>query len=246
MLHEISSRSYNECDDVKGCAYGVGVGPGDPELMTLKAVRILQKADVICCCGKIPEESAAYRIAVRAVPEIAQKEIFPVSVPMNYDRSLHEKEHLDSARRIAGYLETGKDVGFLILGDPTVYSSFNYYKKILEGEGYRTEIISGVPSFCAAAARLNISLTEWQEQMHIVTAVHQKDLGEEYPGTTVYMKIGRQLKDLKMKTDQSKVDMYAVKNCGMEGEKVYYGKDEIPDRSDYFTTVIIKRKPEEL
>ena len=62
-----------------GCAYGVGVGPGDPELMTLKAVRILREVDVIACSGNSLEECAAYRIAVKAVPEIMEKEI--VSIP---------------------------------------------------------------------------------------------------------------------------------------------------------------------
>ena len=61
--------------DKTGCAYGVGVGPGDPELITLKAVRILQEADVIACSGNQPEECAAYRIAVQAVPEIMRKEM---------------------------------------------------------------------------------------------------------------------------------------------------------------------------
>jgi precorrin-2/cobalt-factor-2 C20-methyltransferase len=147
-----------------GCAYGVGVGPGDPELITLKAVRILQEADVIACSGKRPEECAAYRIAVKTVPEIMKKEMVSISVPMTYDRLVQDKEHTESADRIAAYLEAGKDVAFLILGDPTIYSSFSYYRRILDEKGYRTEIISGVPSFCAAAAKLNISLVEWQEQ----------------------------------------------------------------------------------
>ena len=226
--------------DKAGCAYGVGVGPGDPELITLKAVRILREVDVIACSGKRPEECAAYRIAVKAVPEIMKKEMVSVSVPMTYDRSMQDKEHAESARRIATYLEAGKDVAFLILGDPTIYSSFSYFKRILSEEGYRTEIISGVPSFCAVAAKINISLIEWQEQMHILPAAHLTDLKKNYPGTTVYMKTGKRLTDLKAHINQSQYEAYAVQNCGMENEQVFYGKDELPDQSDYYTTVITK------
>ena len=111
--------------DKKGCAYGVGVGPGDPELITLKAVRILQEVDAIACSGKHPEDSAAYRIAVNAVPGITQKEVVSSSVPMTYDRSVQEKGHIESAHRIAKYLDTGKNVAFLILGDPSIYSSYS-------------------------------------------------------------------------------------------------------------------------
>ena len=79
-----------------GCVYGVGVGPGAPELMTLKAVRLLKAADVIACPGKTPEESTAYKIAVRAVPEIAGKERLSLSVPMTKDQSVLEKEHIET------------------------------------------------------------------------------------------------------------------------------------------------------
>ena len=226
----------------KGCAYGVGVGPGDPELMTLKAVRILREADVIVCSGNSPEESAAYCTAVRAVPEIAHKQMVPISVPMTYDRAVQEREHLESARRVAACLEAGKDAAFLILGDPAIYSSFSYYQRILEGDGYRTEIISGVPSFCAVAAKLNIPLIEWQEQMHIIPAAHQEDLKKEYQGTTVYMKAGKRLKDLKEQLPGAQSEVYAVVNCGMEGEKVIHGIDGIPDQSRYYTTVIVKER----
>ena len=223
-----------------GCAYGVGVGPGDPELIALQAVRILQEADVIACSGKRPEECAAYRIAVKTVPEIMKKEMVSISVPMTYDRLVQDKEHTESADRIAAYLEAGKDVAFLILGDPTIYSSFSYYRRILDEKGYRTEIISGVPSFCAAAAKLNISLVEWQEQMHILPAAHLKDLKKDYSGTTVYMKTGKKLSNLKALIYQSQYEVYAVQNCGMENEQIFYGEEELPDQSDYYTTVITK------
>ena len=67
---------------MKGIAYGVGVGPGDPELMTLKAIRLIKENDVIAVAGKDARESVAYKIAVQAVPELAEKELVPVYMPM--------------------------------------------------------------------------------------------------------------------------------------------------------------------
>ena len=223
-----------------GCVYGVGVGPGDPELMTLKAVRILKAADVIACPGKTPEESTAYKIAVRAVPEIAGKERLSLSVPMTKDQSVLEKEHIETARRIEQLLDTGKDVACLTLGDPTIYSSFCYYQKILKKDGYRTEIISGVPSFCAVSAKLDIPLVEWQEQMHIIPAAQQKELNGNLSGTYVYMKTGKKLKELKAHLRKVGADVYMAENCGMENERICFGIEEIPDESSYYITVIAK------
>ncbi len=158
---------------MRGNAYGVGVGPGDPELLTIKAVKVLKEADVIVHSGNVPGESMAFRIARQAVPEIARKEILSIRVPMVYDRELQDTEHRRTVQKISRYLDEGKDVAFLILGDPSIYSSFSYIRKILEHEGYPTITVSGVPSFCAAAARLNIPLVEWDEQLHIIPAAHE-------------------------------------------------------------------------
>ena len=76
----------------EGILYGIGVGPGDPELMTLKAVRLLKKADLIAAPGQDVRETAAFRIAVQSVPEIAEKELLPVEMPMVMDREVLEGE----------------------------------------------------------------------------------------------------------------------------------------------------------
>ena len=81
----------------KGIAYGVGVGPGDPEYMTLKAVRLIRENEIIAVPGKVPQESVAYRIALGAVPELAEKTLVPVPMPMVKDRAKLAEAHRAAA-----------------------------------------------------------------------------------------------------------------------------------------------------
>ena len=155
---------------MKGTLYGVGVGPGDPELMTLKAVRMIRENEIIAVPGADVKETVAYKIAVQAVPELEEKELLPIYMPMTHDAKELEENHAKGAKALEACLDQGKNVVFLTLGDPCVYSTFSYLQHRVEADGYHTELVSGITSFCAAAARLNISLSEWNEQLHIVPA----------------------------------------------------------------------------
>ena len=98
---------------MKGMLYGVGVGPGDPELMTLKAVRMIKENEVIAVPGENVKETVAYQIAVQAVPELEEKELLPIFMPMTHDRAKMEENHQKGAKTIETYLEQGKNVVFL-------------------------------------------------------------------------------------------------------------------------------------
>ena len=94
---------------MKGKIYGVGVGPGDPELMSLKAVRLIRENNVIAVPGKEPKESVAYRIAAASVPEIAEKELVGIYMPMLRDRKLIEEEHRKGAAALEKQLDRGEN-----------------------------------------------------------------------------------------------------------------------------------------
>ena len=224
----------------KGIAYGVGVGPGDPELMTFKAVKLIKENDIIALPGKEPKETAAYRIAVAVAPELAEKELVPVYMPMIKDRELIDQEHRKAAKLIEGYLDQGKNVVYLTLGDSTIYCTFSYIQHYLEADGYETALVPGITSFCAAAARLNVPLTEWDESLHVVPAVHR--LGEELDreGNYVLMKSASQMAKVKETLRQSGRKIMMVENCGMENEKVYRDVEEIPDDAGYLSLIIAK------
>ena len=212
-----------------GVLYGVGVGPGDPEYMTLKAVRLIRENEVIAVPGPVAEETVAYKIAVQAVPELADKELVPILMPMTHDRAVMEQNHDEAADTVEGYLKAGKNVVFLTLGDPTVYSTYMYVQKRIEERGYHTELVSGITSFCAAAARANTSLVEWSEQLHVLPAVHKLDSELDLPGNYVLMKSGKKMGQVKEILRRSGRDVVMVENCGMDTEKVYHSVDEIPD-----------------
>ena len=145
-------------------------------------------------------------------------------------------------------------MGLLTIGDPTVYSTYAYMHKRAQEEGFCPEIISGVPSFCAVAARLGISLGEKTEEIHIIPASYEVESTLEYRGTRIYMKSGKKLKNLievlrkqekNLKGDQ-KLEVYGVSNCGMEDEQVYYGFDQLEQARGYLVLVIVKMLEERM
>lgn len=223
-----------------GILYGAGVGPGDPELMTMKAVRLIRENEVIALPGTVAQETTAYQIAVQAVPELKQKTLVPVAMPMTHDHDEMNRNHDKAADIIEEYLKKGQNVVFLTLGDPTIYSTYLYVQKRIAARGYTTELVSGITSFCAAAARTNTPLVEWNEQLHIIPAVHRLDSSLTLPGNYVLMKSGKKMNQVKEILAASGKDVVMVENCGMEHEHIYRGVEEIPDDAGYYSLIIAK------
>ena len=227
----------------KGTLYGVGVGPGDPELLTLKAVRLIRHADVIAAASRVPEEALSYRIAIQAVPSLAEKEKIGIDLPMTRDPLALRRAWEKGADILASILDTGRSAVFLTLGDSSIYSTFSYLAGILKGRGYPAEYISGIPSFCAAAAACGLPLSEWDESIHIIPALHGEADAEIPEGTRVYMKAGKDLGKLRDRLLERGMSLAAAENCGLENEKVYRD-EEIPDQAGYFTILIAKEGKE--
>lgn len=225
---------------MKGKLYGIGVGPGDSELITLKALRIMKECDVIAMPGKNPQESVAYKIAEDACAEITQKETLPIVTPMTKDKTILEQNYMEVVKQIEQVLEEGKSVGLLTLGDPTVYSTYMYIHQKVVADGYHAEIISGITSFCAVAARLGESLVEREEQLHVIPSNYQFEDTLKLSGTKVYMKAGSKLGELKEKLLQHKCDAVMIEKCGMEDEKIYYSAEKMPENGSYYSLVVVK------
>lgn len=163
-----------------GKLYGIGVGPGDPELLTMKAHRILNEADVIFCPEK--EEGAgsfAFDI-IKGLLTHTRAEIVNLVYPMHYHGARLRELWRQNAVCIAAHLEGGRSGAFITLGDPAVYSTFMYTLPYIEAAGVTAEVVPGIPSFCAVAGTVKMPLVAWDEDL-IVAPVRKnssEDLGK--------------------------------------------------------------------
>lgn len=227
-----------------GVLYGIGVGPGDPEMLTLKAARAIKEADVICLPKADKYECRAFQIALPAVPELKYKKTISFDFEMTRDEEALAKMHAEFYEKYKQLLMEGYSLAFLTIGDPTVYSTFGYIMKLAKKDGIEVEIINGITSFCGSAAAAGILLSEKNENVHIISG--QGDIDEELSlsGTKIIMKSGRnvaKIKECLIKLEQEKdISVYAVVDCGMETEQIYKGAIMIPDDSKYMMTIIIK------
>lgn len=223
----------------KAILYGVGVGPGDPELLTLKAARILREADIVA----VPDKGSGEKTALNIVKDqVEGKELLYCPTPMVRDKAVLEAAYTDIADRVCALLDAGKTVAFITLGDPTVYSTYLYVHKKVLSRGYEAVLIPGVPSFCAVAAKLGTSLCEGDERLLIIPASHVVEDCLEVRANKVFMKAGRDIarlqEQLKAVGLLDRASMVA--NCGMEGEQIFPRFADMEDGTGYFSVVLVK------
>ncbi len=226
-----------------GILFGVGVGPGDPELITLKAVKTIGHSGVIAVPRAGGGDRVALNIAAGAVPGLADKHILELDMPMTKDAEVLRSSHERAADQIIAELDVGTDVAFLTLGDPTVYSTYIYVHRIVRARGYDARIIPGVPSFCAVAAKLGDSLVDTSQPLHVLPGSYGNlEEGLALRGTKVLMKSGKAFGEVKEALAQAglldKASM--VVNCGMEGETVVSSMDGGTETTGYFTIIVVK------
>ena len=224
----------------KGIFYCVGVGPGDPELMTFLAARIIRECPVAALPKSGSGENAAGKISEELLRD---KELLLCDMPMTRDRAALDAAHAEAARQVARKLDEGRSVAFLTLGDPSIYATPMYLHHILKAQGYETRMIPGVPSFCAVAAALDTSLCEGAERLQIIPASYP-DSGEalKEPGNKVLMKSGRSMGKVRAQIDRERFDTMAVECCGMEGERIHRNLDTLEETASYFSVVVVKEK----
>ena len=193
--------------------------------------------------GKDIQASVAYQIVKGAYEDLDKKTLIPVAMPMTKDPQVLKANHDKAADQVEDYLKKGKNVVFLTLGDTTVYSTYLYvHKRILE-RGYEAEIVSGITSFCAVAARLNMGLVEADQPLHVIPATYKAQEMDEIlqlPGTKVLMKTGKKMKQVKESIEKSGQKAVMIENCGMPSEKIYRSAEEIPEDSGYYSLIIVK------
>ena len=241
-----------------GRVVGVGVGPGDPDLLTLKAIRVLQDANVVC--APTPN-SAGHSVALDIVKQVLQgresaPEVITLIFPMIRDEAELERVWSGNTDRIAKYAHEGKLVAYVSIGDPSLYSTFTYIHRQLSIKypDITVEIIPGVTSLSACVAKAGVPLASGDETLLIMPKFDLELLKEEsrLVDNIVLMKGVRNLPEtIKLLTDSSrfsdKTQILIAKRCSFPDEELWKGDMhdalQLKLREDYFATIIVRRKP---
>ena len=227
----------------KGKLIGIGVGPGDTELLTLKAAKVLKTVPVVFSPKSSKEKESIALSIVRPILEERKdyKRLMLVEpiFPMIEDKDELEKIWTSASELIAQYLDSGRDVAFITLGDTSIFSTYSYVQKRLMGR-YEIETIPGITSFTACAAARNKALVEQNDILTIVPKIDDRlEQVLDYSDSVVLMKASRNTSELES-TIESKnrpKDIYSVQNCTRENEKIIEG---FSNEKPYLTTTIIK------
>ena len=229
---------------MNGKFYGIGVGPGDPELLTLKGKRILEECDIVATPKTHGEkDSTALRIVA---PYIEGKELLELVLPMTKDEVKLKEAWDNGAEQIMDLLKDGKIVAFITLGDPSLFSTFMYVFRPVQKAGFEWEIVPGINAPSATAARLGCGLSDWKESLAITAATTDLATVEETirnHDNTVLMKGARKWTEIAALLEKMGLTdcTAAVECCTMPEERVFPDIREMPEDLSYFLTAIIRK-----
>ncbi|WP_370422860.1 precorrin-2 C(20)-methyltransferase [Streptomyces sp. QH1-20] len=239
----------NEQPSTTGRLYGVGLGPGDPSLMTVRAVEVITAADVVAYHSARHGRSIARTIAERHLrpDHIEEQLVYPVTTettdhPGGY-RGAMEEFYEEAAARLAVHLDAGRTVAVLAEGDPLFYSSYMHMHKRL-ADRYPTEVIPGVTSVSAAAARLGEPLVEGEEILTILPGtLPEEELTARLASTdsAVVMKLGRTFPAVRGALEGAGrlADARYVERATMPGERTGLLADVDPESVPYFSVAVL-------
>ena len=229
---------------MKGTLYGVGVGPGDPELMTVKAWRLVSMAKVIAYLVANGNQSTARNIAQPFMPDDVEE--IAIDMPMRTEREPAQKAYDEGAAAISKHLEIGVDVIMLCEGDPFFYGSFMYMFERLAGS-FNTIVVPGVTSITAAASVIGQPLCERDDVLKVLPAtMAETDLQRELSTASAaaiikvgrhFVKVKRVLSALHLEDHATAVER-ATHDTQMIRDVAQIHEDTLP----YFTTIIVRKR----
>ena len=227
---------------ITGQIWGIGVGPGDPDLMTLKAHRILQEADVVAFPAPAGSDSLVRSIAAPYIP--ADVEEFVISTPMDVARHPAQDVYDWAADEIGKMADAGKSIAILCEGDPFFYGSFMYLYSRLS-RSYDVKVVPGVSSVNACAAELGIPLAARSDVISAIPATLDTETLKarlQSADTALIIKAGRHLKKVKQVLDSLGVSdnaMY-IERATMDNQRIMPLSGVSEDTAPYFSMIIVR------
>lgn len=216
--------------------YGIGVGPGDSELLTIKALKAIENCDIIVAPVAVEGgESVAYEIAKEYIKD--DTKVILKHFPMG------KKDRVEKAKEAYEYIryeiQNGKTVGFLTIGDPYVYSTYIHMLDHMKENGIEVTTIPGITSFCAAASLVNRTLVIGNEPLLILPASRVSDIKDEK--YVVIMKVYKKEEEVINYLEEKGFDYVCVQRVGRDGEKVLTNREDIINSREYMSLIIANR-----
>lgn len=231
----------------KGKLYGIGVGPGDSKLLTVKAVEAIQSCDMIITPKTEKKDgSVAWNIAKPYIRE--ETELLPMVFQMNLDMEAVARQWEENRRIVCEKLDEGKNLVFLTLGDPMLYSTYMYIFRALEGTEYEAENIPGIPAFVGIANAIGMPLAEWEETVVVLPATASEEKIDRVlavADNAVIMKVYKNWAYIQEMLRKHHLIQNAVMvtRAGLPDECVQKNLDALPAdyQPNYLSTILAKR-----
>ena len=214
--------------------YGIGVGPGDKELITLKGYNVIRSCDYVFLPSNKGDSLAGKIVS----DYITNKKVIEIEFPMGEDNSERYKNAAIKINEILGADEVGV---FLTLGDPMTYSTYLYLLFELKKTNLKVETIPGITSFNAAASRLSMPLTLKDESFYLADGILDEEILKRVH-TVCVLKIIRNKLDIMDKLEKHGFEYVCVKRCTQDNEELIYEKSKILEDSDYMSLIYARRK----
>lgn len=232
---------------MRGVLYGVGVGPGPMEYLTLKAVEVLRSVDVIFTVVGPKSKTSVSRAVVNELGSLSG-EIVDLEFTMSRDTDMRHLAVVNNARIIEEHLNKGKNCAFATIGDPMIYSTFGYIMTYLQKHSphITIEVVPGITSFAALAARSKSILVEDTEELRIVPGFDKtsaEDI-EFQPGTTTaLMKLYRNRETILDRIgDDERYDILYGARLGLDEEMIHRDMDKVRKLPpEYLSMLVVKR-----
>lgn len=231
---------------MSGIFYGVGVGPGDPELLTVKAIKVIEAADVIIA-PKTEKKEGSVALTIAGPYLKPDVEILTQVFPMVSDTEILSEAWESNKQTILALLAAGKKVVFLTLGDPMFYSTYIYVFRLLEDAGYPIETIPGITAFCAIGSKLGYPLVEGNNILSIIPATIEEDKLDQalaMSDNVVLMKVYKNYHEVVEKLQRFQLADKAVmiSRCGLPDEEVVRELRSADGKKiNYLSTILSRR-----